>query len=321
MLRRILSKLALRRGRPGFRSRHGGLWPDRADALELVDRDLRKGRIDQGQADQLRFWIKNGYVILERAVEHAVVDRLLEEIEGRWRAADEGIRLEIGGNLHPLSPDLRVRRYKLLDYYAHSQTALEAAFAEKIRAFLQLVFERDLLLFQSLSFEWGSGDPVHQDTAYVVVTSPLEFAAAWIALEDIRPGSGELTYYAGSHRMSEHEFGGHYRNWNRERDGIDKRQAYLKGLHDRAREMGLAREVFLPKKGDALIWSADLAHGGTEIENPKLTRKSLVCHYCPLGVDPYYFARQPDRRKTLEYRPDCHYASSHYELREPDPAG
>jgi ectoine hydroxylase-related dioxygenase (phytanoyl-CoA dioxygenase family) len=317
MFQRILSKLALRRGRPGFRSRHGGLWTDRSDALKLVDRDERKRQITSDEAEQLRFWIKNGYLILQGAVNDLVIDRLLDELDRRWRASDDSIRVEIGGNLHPLSPDLRVRRYKLLDYYAHSQIALQAAFADKIRHFLQLIFERELLLFQSLSFEWGSGDPVHQDTAYVVVTSPLEFAAAWIALEDIQPGSGELTYYAGSHRMSEHEFGGHYRNWNRERDGIDKRKAYLDGLHDRAAEMGLSREVFLPKKGDALIWAADLAHGGTEIENPKLTRKSLVCHYCPRDVDPYYFARQPERRSTVEYREGCHYASLHYALGPP----
>ena len=65
-----------------------------------------------------------------------------------------------------------------------------------------------LLLFQGLTFEKGSGQGLHQDTAYVVLDKPMELAAAWIALEDIAPDSGELMYLDGSHQMPEWKFGG-----------------------------------------------------------------------------------------------------------------
>ena len=94
-----------------------------------------------------------------------------------------------------------------------------------------------------------------------MVTSPLELAASWIALEDVRPGTGELVYYKGSHLLEDHTFRSGGRNWNLERDGTEAREAYLAGLHERSRAKGLELETFLPKKGDALIWSADLAHG------------------------------------------------------------
>jgi hypothetical protein len=43
------------------------------------------------------------------------------------------------------------------------------------------------------------------------------------------------------------------------------------------------------KKGDVLIWHADLMHGGAPIEDPKRTRKSLVAHFMPLGVMPTFY--------------------------------
>lgn len=70
------------------------------------------------------------------------------------------------------------------------------------------MFERPAVGFQSLYFRWGSQQAVHQDTAFVKVSSPMEFAASWIALEDIKSGSGELEYYIGSHRLDDYCFTG-----------------------------------------------------------------------------------------------------------------
>ena len=62
------------------------------------------------------------------------------------------------------------------------------------------------LAFQSLAVLRGSGQAMHQAPAYVVVSSPLEFAASWIALEDVELDSGALEYYAGSHKGEEYLF-------------------------------------------------------------------------------------------------------------------
>ena len=77
--------------------------------------------------------------------------------------------------------------------------------------------------------------------------------------------------------------------------------------------MGLEERTFLPKKGDVLIWSADLAHGGSPATDPSLTRKSLVGHYCPDRVDPFYFKLRPDRR-TKVGSDGGRYCSYHYPL-------
>ena len=278
------------------------------------DEAARGGAISEQEEQHLSTWIDNGYVVLPQAVPHATLDALDADLDRVWSERDPRIQVELGGVYHPVTPGLREQRYKVLDLYVHSAAARAAAFAPAVRRFLQLVFERDVLLFQGLSFETGSGQPLHQDTAYVVVGSPLEFAAVWIAIEDHQPGSGELEYYRGSHRMPDFLFRGGYKNWNRERDGDALHERYLASVHERAQAAGLDRDSFRPKKGDALVWSADLAHGGAAISDPRTTRKSFVGHYCPLDVQPYYFTYQSERRAVQRHGDGCHYSSSYYPL-------
>jgi ectoine hydroxylase-related dioxygenase (phytanoyl-CoA dioxygenase family) len=295
----------------GFRSRHGGSGPI-GRTFERIARQ-ESGVLDGEKERLLRAWIADDYVILPQAIDPATADRMVAIVEEAWRACDPRLAIELDGVRHPLDPARRSQRYKLLDHYVHEPLALEIAFNPVVQGFLRLVFDRPVLLFQGLTFEWGSGDPIHQDTAYVVVRSPLEFAAAWIALQDVVPGSGELCYYPGSHCLEEAHFGAGFRNWNRERDGIDRRGRYLEGLHERSHARGLELQRFLPKKGDALIWAADLAHGSAPIVDPTLRRWSYVCHYCPMDVTPYYFSSKPERR-AIRTVPGGGYASSHHAL-------
>jgi hypothetical protein len=310
VLGRAWSKLQLRRHRRGYNSRFGGLWTDRLDALEVLERRLARGALAPADGAALRAWIRDGYWILPNAVPAATVERLKADTRALWEARDPSVRVEFGGRYLALAPELSLEHAKLVDLYARSRAALELALAEPIRRFLTLVFDEAPLLFQSLSFERGSEQPIHQDTAYVVVVPPLAMAAAWIALEDVQEGSGELAYYPGSHRLPEHTFHG-ARNWNRERDGLPAQERYHAALVRACESAGLARRTFLPKCGDVLFWNADLAHGGTPIRERSLSRRSLVCHYCPTSADPYYFSYRPERRQRRDFT-GAQYSSAHY---------
>ena len=158
--------------------------------------------------------------------------------------------------------------------------------ATAISRFLNILFDRPALAFQSLGFLRGSQQGVHRDTAFVRVSSSQEFVASWIALEDVTPGSGELEYYVGSHALPDYLFSSTAR-WAT--PGHPEVLGYSDALHAMAKEAGLAFTQFRPKKGDALIWAAELMHGGSAIEDENRTRKSLVTHYCPVDQHPMYF--------------------------------
>jgi ectoine hydroxylase-related dioxygenase (phytanoyl-CoA dioxygenase family) len=151
---------------------------------------------------------------------------------------------------------------------------------------------------------------MHQDTAYVVVDSPLELVALWTALEDVQAGSGELQYYEGSHRLPEFLFGGAHKHWDPARDGREQHDEWARLLHENSQRLELPLRKFRPKKGDTLIWSADLAHGGAPVVDRSLTRRSQVGHYCPHGVSPNYFNFRPDRRDQVQV--DGGWISSEY---------
>jgi ectoine hydroxylase-related dioxygenase (phytanoyl-CoA dioxygenase family) len=314
LVRRSWARVRQRRARPGFHSRFGGLWTDKKDAAQLLEQRRGRGEIGDEDAARLAGWMQQGFWIEKGAVPEATIARLESALAALAADATRPPLVEIGGRYERLSSALAREHVKLVDAYALSAAVLEAAFAEPIRRFLRLVLEDDALLFQSLSFERGSEQPAHQDTAYVVVSPPLAFVAAWIALEDVRAGSGELVYYPGSHRLPDHRFGNGGKNWNRERDGVAAQDHYHAELLARCAARGLAPSTFLPQRGDVLFWSADLAHGGTPIVDRRLSRRSLVCHYCPANAVPYYFHHQPRNRTVLDFAPGCRYASSHYEL-------
>jgi phytanoyl-CoA hydroxylase len=168
-------------------------------------------------------------------------------------------------------------------------------------------------LFQSLSFDKGSQQGLHRDTAYVVVDRPLELAACWIALEDIKSGSGELVYVPGSHRDPEFLFEGGRKHWVSTEDGPDPHDAWSRQIQACAAANPAGRETFVARKGDILIWHADLAHGGSQVTDESLSRQSLVGHFCPSSARPHYFNLNMNRETVKSYG-RLNYSSIHYDL-------
>lgn len=253
-------------------------------------------------------------MVIEKAVSCTDIDCLLEDVALAWDGKISNLWIEtfLDGNrlITPIEKKFQSQKVKLLDLYSQSVAALRISLNAKIMHFLELIFERPPLAFQSLSFMWGSEQPMHQDTAYVKVNSPMELVASWVALEDIQAGTGELEYYVGSHRLPEYLWKGNSK-WMLEESEIEHAQ-YLSYLHHQAELLGLKRSRFLGKKGDVLIWSNDLAHGGSKVEDINNSRQSLVTHYCPINCNPYYFYYNEHSGK-IKFK-DCAYYS--YQFRD-----
>src|SRR6267142_6142351 len=68
-----------------YRSKFGGLWPDLINGREIVKAKLDQGVISPVEAQRLHHWITKGYVIIENAVPHDVIDRVLNDTELAWK--------------------------------------------------------------------------------------------------------------------------------------------------------------------------------------------------------------------------------------------
>ncbi|MCR9196183.1 MAG: phytanoyl-CoA dioxygenase family protein [Hyphomonas sp.] len=161
---------------------------------------------------------------------------------------------------------------------------------------LSQLYGRRAFPFQTLNFEVGTQQKPHSDT-YHFNSSPERFmCGVWVALEDISPDAGPLIYYPGSHKLPILK--------RTELGGTQLYPDYEKHIQRLVEDHGLQPEYGLLKRGQALIWSANLIHGGSARKNPELTRRSQVTHYyfedcayhTPLDFDPErgtHFIRQP----------------------------
>lgn len=296
---------------PTYHSRFGGLWIDRSDWRQ----QLAARRLAPGQAALIERFVTDGYIILEGAASEALVDAFQHRVEASFRDGNPDVlyqdhRTQVVQRLTEPADRMGGR---VLDSFIPFPQALDLFRVPRLFDFLRLIFDTDPLLFQSLSFDQGSQQGLHQDTAYVVVDQPMQLAACWIALEDVTPGSGELIYAPGSHRLPDWDFGGDKKHWNPVDDGPDIHNEWARHLAAQAKADSRGIQHFLPKKGDILIWHADLAHGGSPIRDPSLTRQSLVGHFCPQTTRPYFFSTHP-HLSAIRFHHSLGYCSQHYEL-------
>ena len=293
-------------------SRFGGLWPDLPNGLDIIADKLDIGQITAEEAERLRFWRMHGYVVLEGAIPGQLIDGARQALEDAYSGKLAGQLFECGtvtGDREPAhwQPGFNDHPAKALDIHFQSRAIRDAIFSAPIVDFLRLIFESRALASQTLGFWRGSSQEGHQDTAYVAYSLPRNFAASWIALEDVTMGAGELFYFDGSHKLGDFLYGGSKKTIHdcRRMDGGPFPQsevdAFVESLRVRSREQGYKRLPFAAKKGDVLIWHADLVHGGSPISQA-LTRKSVVTHYCPHRLVPLYF----EDRIAEVYKHDLH---------------
>ena len=282
---------------PTYRSTFGGLWVDRDDALAILDGKLESGALDPGEESALRQYIGHGYAILPQAVSHTLVDEYVEFFERAWHKPPRHVYAHAGGEVLPMSLALRDRVAKVSDLHYFFPKAGEIVFSPAVRRFLERIYERPAAVFQSMSMRKGSEEILHIDTGPLTLSEPMSLAAAWIALEDVVADAGPFQYVPGSHRVPETLNAGVSKGHKGDMAAYSQ---VLQLTLDHCAAAGLSTQYFMARKGDVLIWSADLMHGGAPIADHSLTRKSLVCHYMPLGVLPTFYDASVLR--PVEYR-------------------
>jgi hypothetical protein len=295
----------------------GGLWPDLPNAADIILGKLEVGQITKRQAERLRFWVANGYVILEGAIPPSTIDKAALDLDRAYAGGFPDLRFEchaVAPRHIPWRPELNPHPAKALDIHHFSAAIRDVMFADAIGEFLGLIFDAKAFASQTLGFLRGSAQEGHQDSAYVAYTIPRQFAATWVALEDVTIGAGELFYYPGSHKFPDFVYSSSYKSVHEAHrmsggTGLSAQiEGHVKSLEERAAQLGIAKTPFAAKKGDVLVWHADLVHGGNPVSQAT-TRKSLVTHYCPKHLSPLYAEQMALR---LWEHAGHRYTTSHY---------
>ncbi|MEY8759997.1 phytanoyl-CoA dioxygenase family protein [Chryseobacterium tongliaoense] len=205
----------------------------------------------------------NGYLILKNYLDDDTVDSINSEI-------------------HTLMTDGTLKfRYngKLMFAIHHSEIIKSIGDDKNLLEFLSILLDGQAKLFQSINFINGSQQKTHSDSIHMT-TYPLGgLLGVWIALEDVDENNGALHYIPGSHKLPYFLNSDYDNEGDALRIGKKSYKAYEEFLENKVKELGLKKEIFKARKGDLLIWHANILHGGEPHLDKNRTRKSLVYHF------------------------------------------
>jgi hypothetical protein len=277
-------------------------WYDQADAEQHIARRRAEQNLNDADAELLQKWASDGYVILPKLVDEAVIDRMCDDVDALWHAQQPFPDLQIEevrrnkNDPHGMShADLlaiprdereqmrRQQRWRVHGYYRFSDSTRAVFQHESVRRICSLLFDQEAVPHYSINFMYGSRQELHQDTAVFHVFPANHLIGAWIACEDISADSGPLVYYPGSQKIGLFRKFDNYPQTNLRTCSLLQTYLYNRQLNKAAR--GFERRQFLARKGDVLLWNGLLIHGGDAVVNPALSRKSFVVHYIPQGMD------------------------------------
>jgi len=137
-----------------------------------------------------------------------------------------------------------------------------------VLAVLAKLYERRAFPFQTLNFSVGTQQATHADSIHFSAIPEKFMCAVWVALEDIDMENGPLHYYVGSHKRA---YAG-ISDIETQSDG-DILKFFAGEAEPYDKEYGVI------KKGQAVIWAANVLHGGDPIVDASRTRLSQVTHY------------------------------------------
>jgi hypothetical protein len=230
-----------------------GPWIDSPRFIEELE--VRSPRFNEMEQSVARDLNQQGFTILRGVIPEDLCNQVRTEVEPLF----EG--------------DYARREHRVADGWREGAAAVrDIAIFSPIQELLAVMYERKPIPFQTLNFKWGSQQGYHSDSIHFTSIPDRYMCGVWVALEDVDEQNGPLTYYPGSHRVPQ------LRAFE---PGIEpsRYNQFEATQQEIMLRLGVQPVELTAKKGDALVWTSNLLHGGRPILREGSTRWSQVTHY------------------------------------------
>jgi ectoine hydroxylase-related dioxygenase (phytanoyl-CoA dioxygenase family) len=227
-----------------------------ASALESCELDPETKKI-------VSFFAEHGYVIVDPQIDDSTIEKVNATLRDRFVPTYE-----------PYYAD----ETRVQDAWWFNEDVRQIAIAPRILELLEILYGRKPIPFQSLNFRVGSQQRTHSDIIHFDSIPYGYMAGVWTALEDVDLRNGPLHYYPTSHRFPRfdmHDIGITATGTV----GYEKYPLYEDFVEALMKAQRADRVELKMKRGQSLIWSANLFHGGSPIADTDRTRLSQVTHY------------------------------------------
>ena len=189
---------------------------------------------------------------------------------------------------------------RIVEAWKYSKNVARLANNKELKKVLKFLYDSKPLPFSTINFIGGTEQPFHSDYIHFGSLPHKYLVGAWVALEKTTKYNGALSVIPGSHKfplidyqdlkqkkpLNIIELEKNYRVY----ENYIKQLIKIKKLKP--------KELYL-KKGEVILWAANLLHGGSNVKNKKLTRRSQVIHFHFKDSEVYYNPGFSEPKKGL----------------------
>lgn len=233
---------------------------------------LETKRLSATQKAMAQAYHDNGFLHLPNLIPGDLIDQVKYDVETKAFNEQFDVTVQRDGT-------------RIQDFWKYSEPTQKLASFQPVQELLELFYEREAIPFQTLNFCVGSQQRAHSDSIHFSSLPARYMCGVWVALEDVTIDNGPLFYYPGSHKMPEYNFSQIKETANP--TSYEDYREYEDFIEELMPVSGYRKEIFLAKKGDALLWSSNIIHGGMPVLNASSSRWSQVTHY--FFKDCYYY--------------------------------
>ena len=218
------------------------------------------GRATAAQRTQFE---QDGYLVIDEPVApHETFDAIVDALGPLY-----------GKPLHERDGVVYYRN-RIQDAWRIDENVKALALAPGVLTLLEGLYERGPLPFQTINFRIGSQQKAHSDALHFNSKPEGFMCGVWVALEDIDAENGPVVFYPGSHKLPFVTMADAGLEASAERYG-----EYERHIEKLIEEEGLEPRYATLEKGQALVWAANMLHGGAPQDDRSRSRHSQVTHY------------------------------------------
>lgn len=177
---------------------------------------------------------------------------------------------------------------RIVESYKYSKNCRKLCFHQKIIDLINFIYGEKPLPFSTINFLKSTQQPLHSDYIHFGTVPKLKLVGAWVALEDINVDSGPLQVVPKSHKLEIYNLiskGKFPTTLNEVKKNYLK---YENWVTKKIKEMRLKSITPIMKKGDCILWDANMLHGSPSCKNSNLSRKSQAIHYSFASAKKHY---------------------------------
>jgi ectoine hydroxylase-related dioxygenase (phytanoyl-CoA dioxygenase family) len=215
---------------------------------------------------------EDGYIIFQTGLSEGLIDEIIEDVTFELSNSND---LKLNPKIFHYNESPRI-----VEFWKKSKSVKALALNGEILKLLEILYHSIPIPFSTINFIKSTEQPLHSDYVHFASNPDGYLAGVWVALEDINPNAGPLSIVPKSHALPIVT----NRSLNLKIPKTTKEvkanyTVYENYLIQDLSDRGMKAIAPPLKKGEALIWAANLAHGAIKQLDSSLTRYSQVTHY------------------------------------------